>query len=68
MIAKENAIKVFRSEYGRSHIKKYYPYIVTSGTDSTWVVKGTLHSDVGGTPVAEVSKVDCSIVKITHYK
>ena len=68
LIAKENAIRALKDKYGRRHVNQYSPYIITSINDTVWQVRGTLYSDVGGVPVAEVSKVDCRVVKIIHYK
>lgn len=66
--AKKIAIKAFRKQYGFFHTRKYSPYNITNENDSTWTISGTLHTDVGGTPHAQVDKRDCSILNVTHYK
>lgn len=68
IMAKKIAIKAFRKQYGFFHTRKYNPYIITNINDSTWLVSGTLPTDVGGTPHAWVDKRDCTLIKITHYK
>ncbi len=43
------------------------PFVATLH-DSVWIVKGTLHAERGGTPYIEISKKDCSILRVLHGK
>jgi DNA-binding XRE family transcriptional regulator len=53
--------------YGEE-IYEYKPFIAYLKPGNIWRVKGTLHSEKGGTPIAEIQKSDCKVVLITFEK
>jgi NTF2 fold immunity protein of polymorphic toxin system component len=44
------------------------PYCATLKNDSVWVVKGTLHTDRGGTPYAMIDRQTGRVLLNTHTK
>lgn len=43
------------------------PFVARQQGD-TWIVTGTLHTEFGGVPYIEISKVDCRVLKMYHGK
>jgi hypothetical protein len=62
------AVAVWSPIYGEKHIANEKPYnaVLTNGV---WVVQGSLPKDlVGGVAVAEISKDDGKILRVSHGK
>ena len=62
------AVAVWEPIYGADKIAKQKPYraVLTNGI---WIVEGTFHSSgFGGVAVAEISKDDGRIVRVSHGK
>lgn len=53
--------------YG-NRIYKNKPFVATLVNNEIWVVRGTMHSEKGGVPYAEIQKKDCKILKVIHGK
>ena len=66
----ETAIKIAEAIwlpiYGESIYAKK-PFKATLKND-VWIIEGTLHTELGGVPYAEIQKRDCKIIKVTHTK
>ncbi len=67
----ETAIKIAEAIwlpiYGNS-IYENKPFVGELINDSIWSITGTVHTDFGGAPYAEIRKSDGKVIKITHYK
>jgi hypothetical protein len=63
-LAQEAWIKKF----GEMKVNLCKPYYATPENDSTWVVKGTLHADRGGTPLALIDRRTGRVLMATHTK
>jgi hypothetical protein len=63
------AVAVWTPIYGRDKIEHERPYRATLRGDN-WIVEGSLPSgeQLGGTAVAEISKTDGRIVRVSHGK
>jgi hypothetical protein len=64
------AIAVWEPIYGKEQITNQKPYSATLN-GGVWTVEGTLHGGkymVGGVAVAEISKEDGKIIRISHGK
>lgn len=44
------------------------PFKATLRNNEIWIVEGTLHTQRGGVPYAEIQKKDCKVVKVIHTK
>lgn len=44
------------------------PFKATLRNNEIWIVEGTLHSQRGGVPYAEIQKKDCKVLKVIHTK
>lgn len=68
---KEKAIEIAEKEwlkvYGNTIFKKK-PFVANLKNDSIWIVNGTLHTQKGGVPHAEINAKNCEILKISHGK
>lgn len=53
--------------YGENIFKKK-PFKAKLKNDSIWIVEGTLHTQKGGVPYAEINAKTCEVIKITHGK
>ena len=67
----ETAIKIAEAVwlpiYG-DEIYKYKPFKADLIQDTIWKVYGTVYTDKGGSPIAEIQKSDCKILSIYHEK
>jgi hypothetical protein len=67
----ETAIKIAEAIwlpiYG-DNIYNNGPFKATLKNNQIWIVEGTLHTDKGGVPYAEIQKKDCKIINVTHGK
>ena len=62
------AVAVWEPIYGETQISKQKPYKVAL-TNGVWLVEGTFHgSGFGGVAVAEISKADGTILRVSHGK
>jgi hypothetical protein len=67
----ETAIKVAEAIWLPIYGKKIYdcqPFVAKLRDDQVWIVQGTLKTELGGVPYAEIQKSDCKVLKITHTK
>lgn len=53
--------------YG-SEIYNYKPFKAKLINKKIWRVEGTVHTEFGGSPIAEIQKSDCRILLIYHGK
>jgi len=51
-----------------NEIYNYKPYKAELIGGKIWKVYGTVHTDKGGSPFAEIQKSDCKIIKVYHEK
>jgi hypothetical protein len=67
----ETAIKVAEAIwlpiYG-DDIYKNKPFKATLKNNEVWIVEGTLYTDKGGVPYAEIQKKDCKVLNVIHGK
>jgi hypothetical protein len=62
------AVAVWEPIYGEKEIAKEKPYHATL-TNGVWTVGGTFHgSGFGGVAVAEISKGDARVLRVSHGK
>ena len=62
------AVAVWEPIYGEKQIAKQKPYHATL-TNGVWMVEGTFHgSGFGGVAVAEISKDDATVLRVSHGK
>lgn len=63
------AVAVWGPIYGKEHIEKQKPYIATL-SNGVWHVQGSLPKEftAGGVAVAEISKTDGKILRVSHGK
>ena len=62
------ALAVWEPIYGASHIAAQKPYRARL-TNGVWIVQGTLSSGrVGGVALAEISKDDAKVLRVSHGK
>jgi len=62
------AVAVWSPIYGEENIQKEKPYKAVL-RDGVWLVEGTLSNGVvGGVAVAEISKADARILRVSHGK
>jgi hypothetical protein len=62
------AVAVWEPIYGEKQIGKQKPYQATL-TNGVWTVEGTFHgSGFGGVAVAEISKDDARVLRVSHGK
>lgn len=62
------AVAVWEPIYGEKQIANQKPYHATL-TNGVWTVEGTLHgSRFGGVAVAEISKEDARVLRVSHGK
>ena len=67
----EEAIKIAENKWLEIYGEKIYgkkPFKAKLNSDSIWIIKGTLHTDKGGVPYAEIDAKTCKIIKVTHGK
>lgn len=68
------AVAVWEPIYGEAQIAAEKPYIARLGTNGVWTVEGSLPKGVlgsavkGGVAVAEISKSDGKILRVSHGK
>lgn len=53
--------------YGEE-IYKHKPFKAELIEGKVWRVYGTVHTDYGGAPIAEIQKSDCKVIMIIHEK
>lgn len=53
--------------YGEE-IYKHKPFKAVLLKNQIWRVTGTVHTKIGGGPIAEIQKSDCKVLKIIHEK
>jgi hypothetical protein len=53
--------------YG-TEIYNYKPFKAKLINGKIWRVDGTVHTDFGGSPIAEIQKKDCKVLLVTHEK
>jgi hypothetical protein len=53
--------------YGEE-IYNYKPFKAELLDKKVWRVSGTVHTQLGGSPIAEIEKSDCKILKVIHEK
>jgi hypothetical protein len=62
------AVAVWEPIYGEKQIAKQKPYQANL-TNGVWTVEGTFHGlGFGGVAVAEISKDDARVLRVTHGK
>jgi hypothetical protein len=59
------AVAVWEPIYGAAPIAAQKPYRARL-EKGVWIVEGTLHSDLGGVAVAEISKSDGRVLRVSH--
>jgi hypothetical protein len=59
------AVAVWEPIYGVAQIAAQKPYRARL-ENGIWVVKGTLHSDLGGVAIAEIVKSDGRVLRVSH--
>lgn len=67
----ETAIKVAEAIWLPIYGDKIYnskPFKATLRNNEVWIVEGTLHTQKGGVPYAEIQKSDCKVLKVIHTK
>ncbi len=67
----ETAIKVAEAIWLPIYGDKIYnskPFKATLRDNEVWVIEGTLHTQKGGVPYAEIQKKDCRVLKVIHTK
>ncbi|MGH2647485.1 MAG: YbbC/YhhH family protein [Ginsengibacter sp.] len=67
----ETAIKVAEAIWLPIYGDKIYdskPFKATLKDNEVWVVVGTLHTQKGGVPYAEIQKKDCKVLNVIHTK
>lgn len=67
----ETAIKIAEAIWLPIYGDKIYdskPFKATLRDNEVWVVEGTLNTQRGGVPYAEIQKKDCKILKVIHTK
>jgi hypothetical protein len=62
------AQKAWLKKFGKQTVNKAKPYYARLYNDSIWEVKGTLHTDRGGTPYALVLRRTGRVLMATHTK
>jgi len=66
---KEAAIKIAEAIwlpiYG-DEIYEYKPFKAILINDSIWKVSGTVHTEMGGSPFAEIQKSNCKVIRVYH--
>jgi hypothetical protein len=61
------AVAVWTPIYGADNIARQKPYHATLRADGAWVVEGSLPKGwLGGVALAEVSKLDGHILRVSH--
>jgi len=60
------AVAVWEPVYGEKQIAKQKPYHANL-TNGVWTVEGSYHG-VGGVALAEISKEDARLLRVTHGK
>ncbi|MCX6272783.1 MAG: YbbC/YhhH family protein [Bacteroidetes bacterium] len=53
--------------YGKA-IYEHKPFTAVLVNGNVWRITGTVHSEKGGAPIAEIQKSDCRILLISHGK
>jgi hypothetical protein len=53
--------------YGKE-IYDYKPFKAELIGGKIWKVYGTVHTEKGGSPIAEIQKNDCKVIKVIHEK
>jgi hypothetical protein len=63
------AVAVWAPIYGKERIEKQKPYVATL-VNGVWIVEGTLPKEFtrGGVAVAEISKTDGRVLRVSHGK
>lgn len=67
----EKAIEVAEREWLRAYGQSIYdkkPFVAKLKDNNIWIVEGTLHTQKGGVPYAEINAKTCEIIKISHGK
>ncbi len=64
----EVAKKAIIKEYGKRTFNFYKPYKIREYNDTTLMIYGTIHTTKGGSPTVFIDKINCTIIRITHYK
>ena len=59
------AVAVWEPIYGAAQIAAQKPYRARL-EKGIWIVEGTLHSEVGGVAIAEISKSDGRVLRVSH--
>jgi hypothetical protein len=67
LMAVKIAKKAWLKKFGKM-VNLSKPYYATLENDSTWAVKGTLHTDRGGTPYALINRRTGRVLLNTHTK
>lgn len=67
LMAVKIAQKAWLKKFGKM-VNLSKPYHATLKNDSMWVVKGTLHTDRGGTPYALIDRWTGRVLLNTHTK
>jgi hypothetical protein len=61
------AVAVWNPIYGADNISRQKPFHATLRSDGVWVVEGSLPKGwVGGVALAEISKIDGHILRVSH--
>lgn len=61
------AVAIWLPIYG-PEIYNYKPFKAKLIKGKIWRVDGTVHTFFGGSPIAEIQKKDCKVLKIIHEK
>ena len=62
------AQKAWVKKFGQKQVNQCKPYYATLENDSIWKVRGTLHADRGGTPLAFIHRRTGRVLMATHTK
>lgn len=61
------ADSIWRNIYG-NRIDNNRPFKAKIINDSIWVIEGSIYTQKGGVPYAEINANTCEVIKITHGK
>jgi hypothetical protein len=67
----ETAIKIAEAIWFPIYGEEIYdhkPFKAKLVNGTIWRVTGTVHTELGGVPIAEIQKSDCRILKVIHEK
>ncbi len=66
-----SAVRIAEKDWKKKYGKMIYnsmPFYARLKNDSTWSVFGTLHGTTGGTPYAEIRRIDGKVLFMIHMR